>query len=159
VLNCQTLTRCGFGAFTCCCDRFPVWRNSSNESAVKGVKVPGASIFLVEDEGLIRLMLADMVEELGHRVVAEAGNLEVGQALAETAIFDLAILDINIAGRIISPVAEIIARRDLPFLFVSGYGPAGRPEQFSDRPVLQKPVLISNLGEAIDSMLSSAAGA
>ena len=71
--------------------------------------MPGASIFLVEDEGLIRLMLADMVEELGHRVVAEAGNLEVGQALAETAIFDLAILDINIAGRIISPVAEIIA--------------------------------------------------
>jgi CheY-like chemotaxis protein len=53
--------------------------------------VPGASIFLVEDEGLIRLMLADMVEELGHRVVAEEGNLEVGQALAETAIFDLAI--------------------------------------------------------------------
>ena len=121
--------------------------------------MPGASIFLVEDEGLIRLMLADMVEELGHRVVAEAGNLEVGQALAETAIFDLAILDINIAGRIISPVAEIIAGRDLPFLFVSGYGPAGRPEQFSNRPVLQKPVLISKLGEAIDSMLSSAAGA
>jgi CheY-like chemotaxis protein len=42
--------------------------------------VPGASIFLVEDEGLIRLMLADMVEELGHRVVAETGNIEVGQA-------------------------------------------------------------------------------
>jgi hypothetical protein len=57
--------------------------------------------------------------------------------------------------RCISPVAEIIARRDLPFLFVSGYGPAGRPEQFSD----QKPVLISKLGEAIDSMLSPAAGA
>ena len=75
------------------------------------------------------------------------------------AVFDLALLDINIAGRCISPVAEIIARRDLPFLFVSGYGPAGRPEQFSDRPVLQKPVLISKLGEAIDSMLSSAAGA
>ena len=65
-------------------------------------------------------MLADMVEELGHPVVAEAGNIEVGQALAETAIFDLAILDINIAGRI-SPVAEIIHRRGLPFVFVSGY--------------------------------------
>jgi CheY-like chemotaxis protein len=38
----------------------------------------GASIFLVEDEALIRLMLADMVEELGHRVVAEAGNIHVG---------------------------------------------------------------------------------
>lgn len=120
--------------------------------------MPGASIFLVEDEILIRMMLAEMVEELGHRVVAEAGNIQDGQALAESAVFDLALLDINLGGRNISPVAEIIARRDLPFLFVSGYGPAGRPEQFSDRPVLQKPVLISKLGEAIDYMLSSAGG-
>jgi CheY-like chemotaxis protein len=121
--------------------------------------MPGASILLVEDEVLIRMMLAEMVEELGHRVVAEAGNVKDGQALAGSAVFDLALLDINLDGRCISPVAEIIARRDLPFLFVSGYGPAGRPEQFSDRPVLQKPVPISKLGEAIDSMLSSAAGA
>jgi CheY-like chemotaxis protein len=64
--------------------------------------MPGTSIFLVEDEALIRMMLADMIEELGHRVVAEAGNVEDGRALAETAIFDLAILDINIAGRSIA---------------------------------------------------------
>jgi CheY-like chemotaxis protein len=121
--------------------------------------MPGASIFLVEDEALILMMLAEMVEELGHRVVAEAGNIRNGQALAESAVFDLALLDINLGGRCISPVAEIIARRGLPFLFVSGYGPAARPKQFSDRPVLQKPVLISKLGEAIDSMLSPAAGA
>jgi len=121
--------------------------------------MPGASIFLVEDEVLIRMMLAEMVEELGHRVVAEAGNIKDGQALAGSAVFDLALLDINLDGSGISPVAEIIARRDLPFLFVSGYGPAGRPEQFCDRPVLQKPVPISKLDEAIDSMLSSAAGA
>jgi hypothetical protein len=76
-----------------------------------------------------------------------------------SAVFDLALLDINLDGRCISPVAEIIARRELPFIFDSGYGLAGRPEQFSDRPALQKPVLISKLGEAIDSMLSSAAGA
>jgi CheY-like chemotaxis protein len=44
--------------------------------------MPGASIFLVEDEALIRMMLAEMVEELGHRVVAEAGNIKEGQALA-----------------------------------------------------------------------------
>jgi CheY-like chemotaxis protein len=117
--------------------------------------VPGASIFLVEDEGLIRLMLADMIEELGHRVVAEAGNIEVGQALAETAIFDLAILDINIAGRIISPVAEIVHRRGLPFVFVSGYGPEGRPKAFSGQPMLQKPVSTLRLRETINSILSN----
>jgi len=58
-----------------------------------------AAIFVVEDEALIRMMLIDMIEELGHRVIAEAGNVRDAQALARTAIFDLAILDVNIAGR------------------------------------------------------------
>jgi response regulator RpfG family c-di-GMP phosphodiesterase len=67
-----------------------------------------ASIFLVEDKALIRMMLVEMIEELGHRVVAEAGNIQDAQVLAETAIFNLAILDINIVGSSIVPVAEII---------------------------------------------------
>jgi hypothetical protein len=59
------------------------------------------------------------------------------------------------AGYSISPVAEIIAERGLPFFFVSGYGAAGRPEAYSDRPVLQKPLLMAKLGEAINSILST----
>ena len=118
-----------------------------------------ASIFLVEDEVLIRMMLADMVEELGHRVVAEAGNIQDAQVLAETIFFDIAILDINIAGSSIAPVATIIARRGLPFFFVSGYGLAGRPEAFIERPTLQKPVSISILGETINAILATASTA
>ena len=72
-----------------------------------------ASIFLVEDDVLIRMMLADMVEELGYRVVAEAGNIQDALALAETIFFDIAILDINIAGSSIAPVATIIASPDI----------------------------------------------
>jgi DNA-binding NtrC family response regulator len=115
-----------------------------------------ASIFLVEDEALIRMMLAEMVDELGHRVVAEAGNIQDAQVLAETAIFDLAILDINIAGSSIVPVAEIIDRRGLPFLFISGYGSAARPEAFIERPALQKPLMLSTLGETINAILATA---
>jgi DNA-binding NtrC family response regulator len=115
-----------------------------------------ASIFLVEDEALIRMMFAEMIEELGHRVVAEAGNIQDAQVLAKTAIFDLAILDINLAGSSIVPVAEIIDKRGLPFLFVSGYGSAARPESFIERPALQKPVLLSKLGEAISAILATA---
>src|ERR1700730_7948954 len=102
------------------------------------------------------MMLADMVEELGHRVVAEAGNIQDAQVLAETAFFDLAILDINIAGSSVAPVATIIARRGLPFIFVSGYGLASRPEEFIERPALQKPVSISILGETINAILATA---
>jgi DNA-binding NtrC family response regulator len=118
--------------------------------------VSGASIFLVEDQVLIRMMLADMIQELGHRVVAEAGNIQDALVLAETAVFDLAILDINIAGSSIVPVAEIIERRGLPFLFISGYGPAARPEAFIARPALQKPLMLSKLGEAINAILAIA---
>jgi hypothetical protein len=50
-----------------------------------------ASVFLVEDEVLIGMMLADMIEQLGHRVVAEAANIQDGQTLARTANYDLAV--------------------------------------------------------------------
>jgi CheY-like chemotaxis protein len=113
-----------------------------------------ASVFLVEDEVLIGMLLTDMIEQLGHRVVAEAANIQDGQTLAQTANYDLAVLDINIGGHRIDPVAEIIDRRGLPFLFVSGYGSGGRPEQFSDRPLLQKPVMTWRLGDTINSILS-----
>jgi DNA-binding response OmpR family regulator len=81
-----------------------------------------ASVLLVEDEALIRLMLVDMLEEdLGHRVVAEAGSVLEGKSLAENTEFDLAILDINLCGRNVLPVAQAIEKRGVPFLFVSGY--------------------------------------
>ena len=73
---------------------------------------------------------------------------------AQTANYDLAVLDINIGGHSIDPVAEVIDRRGLPFFFVSGYGSGGRPEQFSDRPLLQKPVMSWKLGDTINSILS-----
>jgi CheY-like chemotaxis protein len=112
-----------------------------------------ASILLVEDEALIRMMISEMVEELGHIVVAEAGSIEDAQHLAETATFDLAILDINIAGFNVQPVAEIIERRGLPFLFVSGYGVKGLPQPFRTKPILEKPCFLAQLKQEIELLL------
>jgi CheY-like chemotaxis protein len=112
-----------------------------------------ASIFLVEDEALIRMMLSEMMSELGHIVVAEASNIETARRLAETAGFNLAILDINLAGCDIWSIAEIVERRGLPFLFVSGYGSSCLPETFRNRPVLDKPCSIEKLKQAIDRLL------
>ena len=56
-------------------------------------------MFLVEDEALIRIMMTDMLEELGHIVVAEAANIKEALALAQTADFEIAILDINFRRR------------------------------------------------------------
>ena len=84
---------------------------------------------LVEDEVLIRMMLVQMVEELGHKVVAEASSVDVGQSLAKTEEYDLAILDINLQGCNVRPVAEVVMDRGLPFFFLSGYGPEVVPDR------------------------------
>src|ERR1700742_720083 len=114
------------------------------------------SVFLVEDETLIRMMVVEMLKELGHRVVAEAGSIQTAEPLARTSEFDLAVFDINVAGFIISPIAEIVAARGLPFVFVSGYGPEGLPASFKDKPVLRKPFSITEFATLINSALSAA---
>jgi CheY-like chemotaxis protein len=96
------------------------------------------SVLLVEDEALIRMMFAGMIEEPGHTVVAEAGNIADALNHAKSADFSVAILDINLGGYRIDPVAEIIDGRGLPFIFASGYGSKGLPEKFCDRPVVAK---------------------
>src|SRR5436305_12660414 len=78
---------------------------------------PGGSVFLVEDEVMIRMMVADMLDELGYSVAAEAGEINEAIRLAQSAEFDLAILDVNVNGKVISPVAELINARKRPFIF------------------------------------------
>ncbi|MHC2619750.1 CheY-like chemotaxis protein [Bradyrhizobium huanghuaihaiense] len=109
-------------------------------------------IFLVEDEALIRMMIAEMVEELGHRVVAEAGSIEDARPIAESSRFDLAILDVSINGQLILPIVDVLERRKLPFLFATGYVSPALPEPFRCCPVLRKPFLIEQLGKAIETI-------
>src|SRR5215469_12306945 len=113
-----------------------------------------ASIFLVEDETLIRMMLVQIVEELGYRVVAEAASVNDGRSRAEVEDYDLAILDINLLGFNVRPVAQAISRRGLPFFFLTGYGVRGVPDGFEGLPVLDKPCTTEVLKSAIDAVLS-----
>jgi CheY-like chemotaxis protein len=114
-----------------------------------------ASILLVEDEVLIRMMIAEMLEELGCRVAAETGNVEQAIVLAQQASFDAALLDINLGGVLVTPVAEIVCARRRPLIFASGYGMAGVPEGFDGCPVLQKPFEVTALRNALDSVLGT----
>ncbi|MDB5485556.1 MAG: hypothetical protein JWR73_1424 [Tardiphaga sp.] len=116
----------------------------------------GGSVFLVEDEVMIRMMVADMLEELGYSVAAEAGELADAIRLAETTEFDIAILDVNVNGKVISPVADVIQKRGRPFIFATGYGAQGLPEEFRDRPTLQKPFQMDTLAKVLESALKKA---
>ena len=114
---------------------------------------PRGSVFLVEDEVMIRMMVADMLEELGYTVAAEAGDIAEAIHLAQTTFYDFAILDVNVNGKVISPVADLVKARNLPFIFATGYGSSGLPEEYRDRPALQKPFQIESLGKAIENAL------
>ncbi|MDB5654336.1 MAG: hypothetical protein JWQ94_1949 [Tardiphaga sp.] len=120
-------------------------------------KPPGGSVFLVEDEVMIRMMVADMLEELGYSVAAEAGEIKEAVRLAGCTEFDIAILDVNVNGKVISPVAEVLQLRGRPFIFATGYGAQGLPEEFRDRPTLQKPFQMETLAQVLASTLKGVA--
>ncbi|NGX94367.1 MAG: response regulator [Candidatus Afipia apatlaquensis] len=115
------------------------------------------SVLLVEDEVMIRMMVADMLEELGYTIAAEAGDIDEGVRLVQATDFDIAILDVNVNGKVITPVAEAVQMSGKPFVFATGYGAQGLPEKFRDRPTLQKPFQIETLARTIDATLKGIA--
>ena len=112
-----------------------------------------ASALLVEDEALIQMMIADMLAELGHSVVAEAGDLVSALEHANTTNFDFAVLDVLLGRTSSEPVAQVLAQRNVPFVFASGYGADGVPARFQERPLLTKPFQLDQLNGCIAKLL------
>lgn len=103
-----------------------------------GVLRSMASVLLVEDETLLRMMIADMLTELGHEVAGEAGDLGSVLTMTMSAERDAAILDLQLGRDSSTAIAEALQVRGIPFVFASGYGADGLPEQFKGRPVLHR---------------------
>ena len=101
----------------------------------------GLRVLVVEDETLVAMLLEDMLGDLGCEVVATASRVAAAVEIARDPghAFDVAILDVNVAGDSISPVAQALSERPTPFVFATGYGESGVPEPFRGRPTLQKP--------------------
>jgi DNA-binding response OmpR family regulator len=112
-----------------------------------------ASILLVEDESLIRMMIADMLAELGHTVAGEAGDLTHGLMLAFAPSVDAAILDVQLGEESSQSIAEALQSRNIPFAFATGYGADGAPAGFTNSPVLQKPFAIEELERCLKKLL------
>ena len=88
----------------------------------------GLRVLVVEDEIMVALLLEDMIADLGHRVVGPVGRLGKALDVANREAIDVAILDVNVDGKEVYPVAEALAARHIPFAFVTGYGPQGLRE-------------------------------
>jgi CheY-like chemotaxis protein len=112
-------------------------------------------VLVVEDEYLIRMLLEDMLADLGYGVAAAVGTVAEASALAASGDFNAAILDVNLDGQEIFPVADILAGRSLPFVFVTGYGERSLPDRYRDRPALQKPFQVEQLSTTLATMLAA----
>jgi CheY-like chemotaxis protein len=119
------------------------------EMALNGKSDTGRRVLVVEDEPMIRLLLDDMLTDIGYTMAAEAGGLDEALSVAKRADFDVAILDVNLNGQPITPVVDVLVERGVPFVFVSGYARRGIPEEHSNAPLLQKPFQADGLARAL----------
>ncbi|HTH97100.1 MAG TPA: response regulator [Stellaceae bacterium] len=116
-------------------------------------------VLIVEDEIAVSMVMEDMLIDAGCIVVGSADRIETALAIAETETIDVALLDVNLAGKAIQPVADTLSRREVPFVFTTGYGDASQVTGHSSRPVLRKPfthrqlcdIVLSNCSRKIAS--------
>ena len=110
-------------------------------------------ILIVEDEPMIRMLLEDMLGDLGYAIAGEAAR--VGEALdaVRSVDFDLAILDLMLEGEPSLPVADALAAGGRDFVFASGYGESGLPQAHRSRPILNKPFQSDELDRILRTAL------
>jgi CheY-like chemotaxis protein len=116
----------------------------------------GRRVLIVEDELMIRMLLEDMLGDFGCIIAGEAGTIDQAMALVRDTAFDVAVLDVNVEGVVITPVAAELAARGVPFVFATGYGARGLPDGYTDRPVVQKPFETVALEKALGVALAGA---
>jgi DNA-binding response OmpR family regulator len=111
-------------------------------------------VLVVEDETMIAMLVEDMVQDFGSEVVGPATRMDEALHLARSAELDAAILDINLGGAVVFPVADVLRARGIPLIFSTGYGASGLPPRFLDCPTLRKPFSHEALGEILGNALA-----
>ena len=115
---------------------------------------PRSRVLVVEDEAMIAMLVEDMIADFGSEVVGPVSRFEDALRLSQNAEIDAAILDINVDGAVIFPVADVLQGRGIPIIFATGYGSKTIPPRFRDSPTLPKPFTYQVLAEALRAALA-----
>lgn len=112
----------------------------------------GLKVLVVEDEMMVSMLIEDMLSDLGCHVVGPASRLDEAMELARSADLDCAVLDVNLGGQSIFPLADLLRERRAPFAFATGYGDAGLRDADRGTPVLQKPFREGDLARVLGEL-------
>jgi CheY-like chemotaxis protein len=117
----------------------------------------GLKVLVVEDEALVSMLLEAMLEDLGCAVVGPAGRVAEGLGLVQDGCdgIDVALLDVNVAGEQVFPVAEALKAAGKPFAFSTGYGDAGVGEAWRGSPSLQKPYTFDDVKSVLEQLAAA----
>jgi DNA-binding response OmpR family regulator len=113
------------------------------------------SILVVEDSWLLAELIIEELRHIGVAMVGPVANLEEALRIASSAPLEGALLDIELQGRSIFPVCEVLERRDIPFAFVSGRNRDRLPERWQGRRSLTKPFTPRDLRAVVSGMLDA----
>jgi len=113
-------------------------------------------VLIVEDEALISMMIQDSLDHLGYQVVGTASRLSDGLEKARTLVIDVAVLDVNLHGELSYPIADLLVGRHIPFIFATGYGRAGLPDNLRDVEFVTKPFRERQLDDALRAATTKA---
>jgi DNA-binding response OmpR family regulator len=117
----------------------------------------GYHILIVEDEYLLADDLCNALADAGAEVLGPVASIDDGLALIESGTsIDAAVLDVNLRGDMVFPVADALRSRGVPFAFATGYDESALPERYSDTPRLEKPTKGYKLAAVISSLLQKA---
>lgn len=125
-------------------------RSNSKRAAARAIRV-----LIAEDEFLVGLQLEEDLRSAGCSIVGPFNTLEAATRAARTERFDLALLDINLNGDMVYPLADEFLARGVPFIFLSGYVSADLPARFRRSPRLTKPHDPAALSKQIRTVVAS----
>jgi CheY-like chemotaxis protein len=121
---------------------------------MQGERAAGKCILVAEDEYFVALVVEETLQSLGCTVLGPFSDLAEAIEAATRQQVDAAVLDINLRGEMVYPLAEYLHRQGIPFVFTTGYAVKDVPEQFRAFGCLRKPVSAWTLKKVVHQMLA-----